>query len=411
MFSSFINAHEDQQEDDSSVESVVQEVGQAAAPFSSSFFGTMNDETPGTLAYFKAFKDHLESKLRFPATERLPSVWKTSLEASQTARQSFLQATKVLEELQKQNSDKATPPVPAAQIAQAQKAVDQAQVTLDECNKTVQLLAQELLTSSTSNDDNDDDDSPCIAQFLSEDFDDSAWVTFMVLQDPNHWANWCCPNKVDQPCGKRVAAAMSFLLDVETQRRILGAGGGGPRHGNYGGYLEILQQLDSSAAYKEPVIERLAQAVALELANGDLCYFDTTKPLDPVARFLHYEQAYLMGDLDMDFSTLDIWELRLAIKNPQQEWEFQWGRECLQTYRPDWALTDDQQWKYCRLVRLDVGYMQPTYTSYPRTMDQVLSGGGECGPRAWFGRFMCNSFGIPTWGYKQVGRLRLCNMF
>ena len=151
------------------------------------------------------------------------------------------------------------------------------------------------------------------------------------------------------------------------------------------------------------VLERLAQAVALELADKDLFYFDTTEPLDPLARYLHYEQAYLMGDLDPAFSTLGIFELRMAIKSPQQEWELQWGRQALQTYRPDWALTTDLQWRYCFLVRLDVGYMEPTYSSYPRTMDQVLSGGGECGPRAWFGRFMCQAFGIPTWGYKQVG--------
>mmetsp|Transcript_42437 Transcript_42437/g.99638 ORF Transcript_42437/g.99638 Transcript_42437/m.99638 type:complete len:312 (-) Transcript_42437:303-1238(-) len=26
-----------------------------------------------------------------------------------------------------------------------------------------------------------------------------------------------------------------------------------------------------------------------------------------------------------------------------------------------------------------------------------------CGPRAWFGRFVCKSFGIPTWGVRQPG--------
>ena len=30
-------------------------------------------------------------------------------------------------------------------------------------------------------------------------------------------------------------------------------------------------------------------------------------------------------------------------------------------------------------------------------------GGGKCGPRAWFGRFICKAFGIPTWGAKQPG--------
>lgn len=30
-------------------------------------------------------------------------------------------------------------------------------------------------------------------------------------------------------------------------------------------------------------------------------------------------------------------------------------------------------------------------------------GGGKCGPRAWFGRFICKAFGIPTWGARQPG--------
>jgi hypothetical protein len=27
----------------------------------------------------------------------------------------------------------------------------------------------------------------------------------------------------------------------------------------------------------------------------------------------------------------------------------------------------------------------------------------QCGPRAWFGRFICKAFGIPTWGVRQPG--------
>ena len=39
----------------------------------------------------------------------------------------------------------------------------------------------------------------------------------------------------------------------------------------------------------------------------------------------------------------------------------------------------------------------------PHSYDQILSGGGECGPRAWYGRFICKLFGIPTWGLVQPG--------
>eukprot|EP00977_Amphora_coffeiformis_P022216 scaffold10643_cov151-Amphora_coffeaeformis.AAC.3 len=359
-----------------------------------------DDKMPGTLAYFQAFKDHVESQLKYPDASLLPTpLWTDTLQASQTARQSLAQANKVLEDM---TNNKEHPP-PQEQIDQAQKAVNQAQSTLEECNKTVQILAKSLLTttSTTASHDDPGDATTTIPEFISKEFDNSDWVTFMVLQDPQHWADYCCPHVPDNPDPQRVARAMSFLLNVHMQRQVLGSGG--PRGGNYGGYLELQPQLVSESAAKEPVLERLAQAVALEFANADYKYFFTEILIDPVARFLSYEQAYLMGDLDPAFSTFSVWELRLAVNSPCREWELQWGRECLQTYRPDWALTDDPQWRYCRLVRLDVGYMHPTWTSYPYTMDQILSGGGECGPRAWFGRFICQAFGIPIWGVRQVG--------
>ena len=43
----------------------------------------------------------------------------------------------------------------------------------------------------------------------------------------------------------------------------------------------------------------------------------------------------------------------------------------------------------------------PTWTSSPRTYQQVLSGGGKDKPNAWFGRFLLKAFGIPTWGCTQ----------
>jgi hypothetical protein len=345
-------------DEDSSVESV----GERAP---TSLLSTTN-ETPGTFAFFKSLKDHLESQLAFPVLDMPPSFIQ-SLNCSQAATESLRQAKRVLDELQKQKDT-----VPKDQIDQAQRVVDAASSFRDQCNETVLLLAETLLKQTSPN-----EKSPSISDFLSNDFDDRKWVTFMVLRDPKMWSDWCCPEDGENPHPKRVVRALSFLLDVETQRRLLGDGAGGPRHGNYGGYLDIIDTLDSSAWEKEPVLERLAQAVALEFADNDYCYFDTTIPINPLSRYLHYEQAYIMGDLDPGFSSFTIWELRLAVNSLQQDWELQWGRECIQTYRPDLALLDDPQWRYSYLVRTDVGYMQPTFTSHPITMDQLLSGGGK----------------------------------
>jgi hypothetical protein len=43
----------------------------------------------------------------------------------------------------------------------------------------------------------------------------------------------------------------------------------------------------------------------------------------------------------------------------------------------------------------------PVWTGSPRTYQQVLSGGGKDKPNAWFGRFICKAFGIPSWGCSQ----------
>lgn len=234
MFSLFWDTPNDDFDDDdddaSSVESKVPDVPA---------FSYLTDETPGTLAYFKAWKDRLETQLVFPNAAVLLPLWTRTLESSQAARQSLVQATAVLDELQKIKAD-------AAQIAQAQKAVNQATTALEECNKTVKIVAQSLLTTTTTT--NNDDAIPA---FLAPDFDDSAWVTFIVLQNPQHWASWCCPNgNDDNPDAQRVAMATAFLLEVDKQRLVLAAGG--PRNGNFANYLEILPQLDSSAAKKEP---------------------------------------------------------------------------------------------------------------------------------------------------------------
>lgn len=41
---------------------------------------------------------------------------------------------------------------------------------------------------------------------------------------------------------------------------------------------------------------------------------------------------------------------------------------------------------------------------------ELLSAGGQCGPRAWFGRFIAKAWGTPTWGCRQyVYKLLLSN--
>jgi hypothetical protein len=59
--------------------------------------------------------------------------------------------------------------------------------------------------------------------------------------------------------------------------------------------------------------------------------------------------------------------------------------------------------RYVEIVRSDVLHKTPDWYKEHKTFDQIFSGGGACGPRAWAGRFICKAFGIPTFGVKQPG--------
>ena len=127
--------------------------------------------------------------------------------------------------------------------------------------------------------------------------------------------------------------------------------------------------------------------------------------VDPVARYLVYERAYLAGDLDPGFESLTAFECRFVTNSPALDEELSWLRATMANFRPDQIAHNesdgDPAWRYAAVVHTDVQYHDPefkiaSYTDIPAT-------GGECGPRAWFGRFARRAFGMPVWGVKQQG--------
>jgi hypothetical protein len=211
---------------------------------------------------------------------------------------------------------------------------------------------------------------------------------------------------------------------------------GRPRHAEYGRAAQLYRQLGELSGCEDgtamgysgdggdtdpancnngeedpdAVCDRLAVAAALEFC----CETDPIDQpvehhrIDPAQRYRHYRDAYLKKDeLDPAFGTLTSWEMRMALNSDASETELQWGRDCLRNYRPDIVTMDDPQWRYCYIVRQDVDYKDPDWYKPERSYDQILSGGGECGPRGWFGRFVLKAFGIPTWGVRQPGHAAL----
>jgi len=84
----------------------------------------------------------------------------------------------------------------------------------------------------------------------------------------------------------------------------------------------------------------------------------------------------------------------------------------LRNYRPDHVATADDTWRYVAAVRTDVQYGsqnvkhdKPELHSY----QNIINNGGVCGRRAFFGRFILRSFGVPTIARPQPGHASLAH--
>ena len=323
-----------------------------------------------------------------------------ALEAHNEALNALEQAQELRDALAKQLD----PPVDKAQLDKAVKLVDVALKTVNATDAALQALAPVLLQD------------PELQHLTSRCYDDSNLLQYTLIANatPGALAAWCDKGgetstrqllhlfltpallrkffqATDSGWGLHCGRAIQIWTELTQLAKM--SGGGGPHD----------DDLDREVA------ARLALAVALEFCGPELdSHAVEHNPLDPVARFHHYQRAYQEEELDPAFASFTVWELRMAINSDATEDELQWGRTCLRNFRPDIAAPDyDPHWRYSFLVRTDVDYKQPDWYKSHRSYDQILSGGGECGPRAWFGRFMCKSFGIPTWGVRQPGHAAL----
>jgi hypothetical protein len=183
---------------------------------------------------------------------------------------------------------------------------------------------------------------------------------------------------------------------------------GGARKNEYGRSMKIYTQIMASIEKDRfnKVNKKLAMAAALEFCSTQT-EFDTSKAINAQKRFSHYDKAHRKGELDPSFTHFKTWEYRMAINADAPNEQLKWGRRMQMNYAPHVATIYNEKFRYCYQVKTDVGYRAPTWTSSPRTYQQVLSGGGREGPRAWYGRYICRAFGIPVWGAKQPGNMSM----
>ena len=243
-----------------------------------------------------------------------------------------------------------------------------------------------------------------LAPFLSNDKLDAKLVkcTVLAAATPNGLAAFA------QQGREQEALVDKLLADEKLMQEMLVAGGASS--GKYGRAMQIFAAIrQASPKASEGMLHRLALATSLEHATPikqSNAADQTNAPVtvDPVKRYQHYEKAYLAGELDPAFKSFSAWEYRMVVECDAPDQILAWGREMLQTYRPDHITNSNYGWRYSAAVKTEVPYGSqnvkddlPSLHSY----QNIPKDGGVCGRRAFFGRFVLRSFGIPVWGVTQ----------
>lgn len=213
---------------------------------------------------------------------------------------------------------------------------------------------------------------------------------------------------------ENAAVVQQLLADDALMMEMIEAGGA--RFGQFGEAMKIFSVIQKiSPQAKDGVLRRLALATSLEHArpvkqNNSPNVADQSTNVHPVKRYLHYEKAFLSGELDPAFKSLTAWEMRFVVNSEDPDEILAWGREMLRTYRPDHIYNTDYGWRYVNSVRSEVPYgsQNVQYDDPSKHQHQnIIRNGGVCGRRAFFGRFILRSFGIPTWGVTQKAHAAL----
>jgi hypothetical protein len=210
----------------------------------------------------------------------------------------------------------------------------------------------------------------------------------------------------------------SLFANEAFMREILDAGGA--NGGEYGEALQIyakIQKASERAREQGSIFQRLALGTALHTP------WDPTKEertgvygivhrselhSDHVERYLHYEKAFLAGELDPAVKDMTTWECRFITDSQYSNEDLTWMRQMIRTYRPDQAVMDDYKWRYVRFIKDDVPYCSTQHDpSIGSKAQEEVALGGICGRRAFLGRLALRAFGIPTRASTQSGHAAL----
>jgi formylglycine-generating enzyme required for sulfatase activity len=260
-----------------------------------------------------------------------------------------------------------------------------------------------------------------LESFVSQSDSDEKLVKYIVLKEATTEAlsNFAGKDKSSEGLVNELlenTALMKQMLVADGAARSRVGRGQGPAE--YGIAMQIYKNIQNkSKNASEGVLQKLALAISLEHAvprvqRNAKDLLEAPKYVDPVLRYLSYEKAYLEGELDPAFASFDTWELRFVIDGEEPDDVATWGRKMLRNYRPDHVLNGNYGWKYVGIVPSDIRYGSGD-VKYDRGelqfFQNILMNGGICGRRAFFGRFVLRSFGIPTTARPSRGHAALAH--
>jgi hypothetical protein len=302
-----------------------------------------------------------------------------------------------------------------ANKAEGQKALAEREAALEKAERekpaAEQALkdAEQALAAATAQTSRAVDDLGLVS-FLSSDQLDGKLAKFAVLLEatPQGLAEFAEQGKAQRTLIDEMLSNEKLLVQM--------AVADGANGGQYGRAMQIYQDIrKASEKSHNGNLQRLALAISLEHATpiaqrNAVSATNAPKFVDPVKRYLHFEKAFLGGELDPCFKDLNTWEYRMVVDGEEPDEILAWGREMLRNYRPDQIKTSDYRWRYVTSVRTEIRYGSED-NKYDRDdlqfFQNILMNGGVCGRRAFFGRFMLRAFGVPTTARPQKGHAAL----
>lgn len=260
-----------------------------------------------------------------------------------------------------------------------------------------------------------------VQKFLASDALDAKLVKYVILHEatPQGLANFAGQGQAQEALVEQLLAnpgLMKQMLVADGANSKKVGRGYGPAE--YGPAMKIYTDIQKvSQRASAGVLQRLALAIGLEHAvpitqTNPTAKANAPATVDPVQRYLHYEKAFLAGELDPTFQHLDTWNLRMVVNGDEPDEILAWGREMLRNFRPDHIYNSNFGWRYVSIVGSDVKYgSQDVKHDRPELQkyQNIIMNGGVCGRRAFFGRFILRAFGVPTTARPSRGHAALAH--